>query len=247
MATIPDSVDVVKDEVDGVTEIVALGMPVNMLLQVVQSVIGVLLNYKEQLEAAGMDYKAVDKLIAINNAARQLASDVQYSTSPQGVSVTMWKAAVSEAEELVYDIREAMTFGFRAYPELLDKLALINDGQTIADFIQSLNDYATLGRTNSELLAAIGYAMSNIELASELSLKLSKMYANVTINRNESPELTRTRDKALTLLKQQAEEICSRARYIFRNDREVAAKFTIRATRRRSSKKIDTKEPVVAK
>jgi len=247
MATILDAVDVVRDEVDSVTTIVAPGMPVNMYLQVVQSAIGLLLSYRTQLEAAGMDFKVVDKLVEINNAARQLASDVLYSTSPEGVSVTKWNAAVNEAEELIYHIREAMTFGFRANPELLAKLALINDGQTIADFIQSLNDYATLGRANSELLTAIKYSMENIELAAELSLKLSTMYANVTLTRSASPELTRTRDKALTLLKQHAEEICGRARYLLCDDKEVATKFALRATRRKSPKKGDSKDPPVAK
>ncbi|HMA63892.1 MAG: hypothetical protein ACM31E_11095 [Fibrobacterota bacterium] len=48
---------------------------------------------------------------------------------------------IHETEEYFYDLRETMTFGFRDNPELLDKLSLINDGQTIAEFIQCQNHY----------------------------------------------------------------------------------------------------------
>lgn len=58
------------------------------------------------------------------------------------------------------------------------------------DFIQNCNDYAVLGRSNKELLLAIGYDLANLERIAELSKILADLYAQVTLDRSTSPELT---------------------------------------------------------
>ena len=111
---------------------------------------------------------------------------------------------------------------------------------------QDLNDYATLGRNNKELLIAIGYDMSNVERAAELSKKLSDLYAQVTIDRSSPPDMTITRNKAFTLLKKSIDSLNSQARYILRANKEKATQFTIRPPVKRSVKKVTETEKVTA-
>jgi len=67
---------------------------------------------------------------------------------------------------------------------------------------------------------------------------MADLYAQVTINRSSDlPQMTLTRDKAFTLLKNSIDELCLQARFIFRSEKEKAELFTIDMPRKKTAKK----------
>jgi hypothetical protein len=208
-------------------------MPFKYYLQQALVIIRLLLKYKKALEAGGMDFKKVERADKLAGACRELYSLMCMLISNQ----TEWRNGMEEADELIYDLKEAMYFAFKDHPELLLKLSSILDGNSYADLFQDLNDYATLGRNNKELLTAIGYDMANVERAAELSKILSDLYAQITIDRSSPPDMTITRNKAFTLLKKAIDDLNSQARYILRGKKDKASQFTIRPPQKKNVKK----------
>jgi hypothetical protein len=230
-------------------EIVGIGMSHRIYLQESIKVTGFYKQYKAELEAGGMDFKKVEQMILYHGAARQLYSDGFTLAGVSGAKRKVWEKAYSEAEELTDDVKAGMQYAFRGDQTLLDKIVEIGEGNSIADFIQDCNDFATIGRNNSELLQAIGYDMKQVERLAELAVILGEQYADANVERSESPEQTLLRDKAFTLFKNAIDELNAQARYIFRGDKVKASKFIIRDSRRTINKKTDPAAtgPVVAK
>lgn len=240
MSTCLDDFNESKEEIDSVKEdqIISINMPFKLYLQQVQVIIRRLKNVKAILEAGGMDFKMVDRAERLNGACRELYSLVYTVAAGQ----SEFRTYLEEAEVLMYDIKEAMLFAFKRHPELLQKISNILNGNTYADMFQDLNDFATLGRNNKELLNEIGYDMANIERAAELSKMLSDLYAQVTIDRSSPPDMIITRNKAFTLLKKAIDDLISQARYILRADKEKVSELVIRPPVRKSAKKVTETE-----
>ncbi len=236
MSTSLDDFNESKEEIDSVKEdqIISINMPFKHYLQEVQVIIRRLIKEKKVLETGGMDFTKVERADKLTGACRELYSLMYMVTIGQ----SEFRTNLEEADELIYDLKEAMLFAFKDHPELLLKLSNILDGNSYADMFQDLNDFATLGRNNKELLNAIGYDMANVERAAELSKKLSDLYAQVTIDRSSPPDMTITRNKAFTLLKKAIDNLNSQARYILRANKEKATLFTIRPPQKRNVKKV---------
>jgi hypothetical protein len=247
MSSSLDDLTVMKPEIEKVKveDIVSIGMPYKHYIQEVQVLTRRFKEFKPELEAGGTDYKNVEKLELILGASRELYSHMSV-TLPTSGAQTEWTAAMEEADELIYDLKEAMYFAFRNNPELLAKLSYLREGGSNADKFQDLNDYATLGRDNKELLTTIGYDLANVERAAELSKIMADLYAQVTIDRSNSPEFTAFRDKSFTMLKKSIDELNLQARYILRADKVKAAIFTIRPPKKKALKKVAEQEKVVA-
>ena len=200
---------------------------------------------KAILEAGGMDFTLVDELAMLTGACRELYSQMTMVTFPNSGSQKKWITTLEEAELVMHDIKETLYYALRNYPEALAKLSIISEGNSNADFIQDLNDYAVLARANIELLQEINYDLTNIEKCAEFSKILSDLYAQVTLDRTSSPEFTLFRDKAFTLAKRMVDELNLQARYIYRADRKKAATFMINAPQRKPSKRKTEKEETV--
>jgi hypothetical protein len=225
-----------SDEVSGV------GMSHRNYLQESIKVTGFYKLYKAELEAGGMDFTKVAQMLTYHGAARQLYSDAFTLSGVSGAKRKAWEKAYKEAVEVVEDVKGGLVYSFRGNQTLLDKVVEIGEGNSIGDFIQDCNDYATISRNNRELLEAIGYDMKQVERLAELAVILGELYADANVERSESPEQTLLRDKAFTLFKNAIDELNAQARYIFRGDKAKASKFIVRDPRRTVSKKTD---PVV--
>ena len=246
MSSSRDDFLAIKEEVNNVktADIISIGMPHNHYVQEAMNMNRRFLEERERLEAGGMDFKKVDREILLAGACRELYSQKSTASSPV---MLLWNSAVDEAEALLYDIKEALHYAFRNRPDLLEKAVALGDNGSNADLIQYLNDAATLGRNNADLLTSAGYDMANIERAAVLSKDMAELYAQVSFNRSsDSPEMTANRDKAFTLLKTALDELCIQARYICRADKKLAASFTIHTPRKKPSKKIAETEKVPA-
>jgi hypothetical protein len=247
MSSSLDDLNVMKPEIEKLKEenIISIGMPYKHYIQEALTITHWFKEFKPELEEGGTDYKNVEKLESILGACRELFSHMSVTLSNSGAQAE-WTAASDEADEIMYDLKEAMYFAFRNSPELLSKLSYLRQGGSNADLFQDLNDFATLGRDNKELLTGIGYDLANVERAAELSKKMADLYAQVTIDRSKSPEFTVLRDKSFTMLKKSIDELNLQARYIFRANKTKAAIFTIRPPKKKALKKVVEAETTVA-
>lgn len=239
MSTNRDDLVMMKPEIETVKdeEVVGIPMPHKFYLHGVTVVNSNMYKHKGILEAGKMDFKKVEKHEVITGACRELHSKATAITLPTSEAQKEWEESRDEAELVAYDIHEAALYACRDNPDLLGKITYINQGSSYPDLFQDLNDYSVFGRENAALFEAIGYDMSNFERAAVLSKILSKLYAQVIIDRSASPELTLLRDKAFTLLKKSTDELLAQARYIFRNNKKTAGEFFIPAPRRKPVKK----------
>ena len=251
MGTSLDCLTDARADIDSVKpdEVAGIGMSHRNYLQESIKVAGFYRQHKAELEAGGMDFTKVAKMLTYHGAARQLYSDAFTLAGVSGVKRKAWEKAYNEAVEIVEDVKAGLVYAFRGDQGLLDKVAEIGVGNSIGDFIQDCNDFPTISRHNRELLEAIGYDMKKVERLAELAVILGEQYADANVERSESPEQTLLRDKAFTLFKNAIDELNAQARYIFRGDKAKASKFIIRDSRRTVTKKPDAEVtgPVVAK
>ena len=240
MSTSLDDLTAFKPEIKTVREqdIISINTPYRHYIQESQLLSRRFTGNKTDLEAGGMDFKIVEKIIPLAGACRELHSQVANITLPSTSALNQWRAATEEADELQYDLKEAMYYAFRNFPELLAKVSYLRTGGSNEDLIQDLNDFAVLGRANSELLTAVGYDLAHVERAAELAKEMADLYAQVTLDRNISPERTVLRNKAFTLLKKVIDELNMQARFILRANKEKAAEFIINPPRKKPSKKV---------
>jgi hypothetical protein len=234
-----------KDEIDKVKEdeTVPVGMPLKQYLVQSRFVCKRFELKREVLEQGGMDFKVVASLTSLANVARELLSNQSMVIFPNIASKRAWEKGKEQAEELLYDLKAAMDYAFRDYPELLGQVSAIREGSSNPDLIQDLSDAAVLAESNAALLTEARYDMANAERAAELAKELAELLAQATIDRSTSPENCIIRDKAFTLLKRKMDELIKQAKYIFRADRKTASQFVITPARRKPAKKTEP-EPV---
>jgi hypothetical protein len=229
-----EKIDQVKDY-----EGIQLGMPRKTYLQACMSSVKQFEGNREALAQGGMDFAVVSSIPSLANATRGLLSDQSMVTFPNIASKRAWEKGKEQAEELLHDIKAAMEYGFRKYPELLARITEINEGSSNPDLIQDLSDAAALASANSSLLIEAKYDMANVERASVLAKELADLLAQATYDRSTTPENCIVRDKAYTLLKTIMDELIKQAKYIFRADKEKAAKFVISAPHRKQTRKAE--------
>jgi hypothetical protein len=207
-----------------------------------------LLNAQPILSAGRMDFTKVETLKHAIGAYRETYSNYSIISFPANADKKKWDLLLDEAEYLIYDLRAAMTYAFRDYPEYLAKLVLINQGSSFQDTIQDLNDYAVLGRELKPLLDAVGYDYANCERAAELSETMGLLYAKVRVDSSETSPLLIRRNQAYTYLKKLFDELVGQARFILRGDREFVAELSIKQPVKRKVKAdaVETETPIVA-
>jgi hypothetical protein len=150
-----------------------------------------------------------------------------------------------EADLLAYDLKAAIDFAFAAYPDLLAKNTEINQGASIADFMNDFSDRYVLCRENIELFSAINYDVANIQRAGELSSELSRLHAQATLDKSSSV-LGITRNKALSLLKRTVDDLHRQAKFILRDNKKLAEEFRIEPPRRKPAAKTEPQPPTAA-
>jgi hypothetical protein len=224
--------DKIKD-----SEIVQVGMPFKHYLQECMLSCKRLENNKAPLAAGGLDFKAVSGVPSLVDACRVMLSQTSMITFPNPGSQRAWEEGKAEADDLLYDLKAAMDYAFRGYPELLAQVSAIREGASNPDMIQDLSDASVLAKANSKLLEGVGYDMANADRAAALAKSLADLLAQATYDKSLSPESTLARGKAFSLLKNTIDGLNHHARFIFRADKKKAATFMINPPRRKSAKK----------
>jgi hypothetical protein len=124
-----------------------------------------------------------------------------------------------EAYDFRNDMLASLRFAYRKDGALLSRVSAIIDGGGHADMIQDLNDIAVLGRENPDPLTAIGFDLTQLDLAAQRADELANLLAEANGDKAD-PNYSKTiRDKAYTHLKELVDEIREAGKYVFRNDK----------------------------
>lgn len=248
MPTLKDDLLIVAGEVDSYEEkkIVSTGMPLNHYVQEVTLSCNRLIRKKDVLAAEGMDFTIVEKVKVLAGACRQLQSEMS-ATFSSSKNQIKWDAFSEEADDLLYDMKEATIYACRAHEEIVAfAYATYNEGGSNSDKIQDLNDFSVNGFKNEALFTAVGYDMANFTRASELAREMADLLAEVALDKSENPELRIRRDKAYSIMKKLIDDLNDQARFILRPDKITAAKFRINPPRKKPAKKEPVTEAVQA-
>jgi hypothetical protein len=111
-----------------------------------------------------------------------------------------------------------LRFAYRKDESLLSRVRAITDGNGHADMIQDLNDIAVLGRENPNPLTAIGFDLSQFDLAATRADELADLLAEANGDKADPNSSKIIRNQAYTYLKTLVDEIREAGKYAFRND-----------------------------
>ncbi|MCY1723355.1 hypothetical protein OU798_23595 [Prolixibacteraceae bacterium Z1-6] len=173
-----------------------------------------------ELIKAGIDEAFLNELPQRIEACRKAQTIWETKLQTPGEAQVQWKLQVYEAQKLLTELLHSMRFAFRSNADLSDSLKYFAKESGYASLIQGLYTLSVLGRSNSQLLTAIGFDLDLLDTASAKSEELAALWAQ---SKNEKEYLTETtvlRNKAFWYLHQQVAEIRSAGQYIFRHRKD---------------------------
>ena len=157
----------------------------------------------------------------------------------------LWILESPKGYELRNVIAHNFYYAFQDSPSLIHKVNTIMDGSTHAGMIQALTNFSVLGKDSQELLTAIGFDLTLLDLAAQKSDELASIYAEATRDRKDFSELKKIRDQAFTHVKEAVDKIRKCGQFVFwRNPARVKGYRSnyLRRLNRRSTE--DNTEPV---
>ena len=202
---------------------------------------------KEPLTGAGLDWELVTDLPVRCGALREaeLIWSVQKRWGKE--ANREWAKQSPIAHELRKEMIRQFRFAFRKDPQLMKMMKGFAANTSHASMVQNLNDLSVAGRNNIPLLEAIGFDLSLLEKAAEMSSDMAKLLARNDGAKMEYGSAKRIRDQAYTYLKEAVDEIREYGRFVFRNKKERLAgyrsdyirKLNLRAKTKRKTKTMD--------
>ncbi|WP_346859993.1 hypothetical protein [uncultured Draconibacterium sp.] len=192
-----------------------------------------------ELIKVGIDEAFINELPQRIEACRKAQTIWETKLKTPGEAQLQWKLKVYEAQKLITELLHSMRFAFRNEADLLGTIKYIAKESGYASLIQDLYNLSVLGRSNSQLLTAVGFDLDLLDTASAKSEELTALWAQ---SKNEKQYLNETavlRNKAFWYLHQQVAKIRSAGQYIFRHrkDRSIGyvSQFWKHKNKRRST------------
>lgn len=193
-------------------------MPVDVFVQEAENLHTWCQQDKDALTGAGLDWNLAADLPVRCGACRE-AQSVWFKTRfSREEAQAEWNskspAAYDLRDQLLHDLR----YAFRNSPDLLSRLANIDEGSGHADMIQDLNDISVLAKEQTALLEKIKFDLSKLDTAANTAKEMADLLSKATMGRADNSKERITRDKAYTYLKQAVDEIRQCGQYIFWRD-----------------------------
>ncbi|RUT78762.1 hypothetical protein [Ancylomarina longa] len=170
------------------------------------------------LEAFNFDATKLDRLLDLTGALRTAQSNWESMKTDKQKAIDAWEKEAPAMYELHDDLIAQMSFAFRADASLLKKLAAIKVGDSRADTIQDMASLSVLGKENKELLTAINFDLSQLDIAAEMADKVGGLLGDINGRMYFEDDIKLIRDKAFTLTKQVVDEIRSYGKFVFRKN-----------------------------
>lgn len=207
-------------------------LPVGIFLQEAHDLQMYIRNDHKLLLKAGLDAKTIEELPISTGALRYAQSVWKKEQDKKEEAEREWLEKSPEAYALKNSLETSYRFAFRRRPDLLSKVQAIEEGYGHADMIQDLSDLAVLGRSNTNLLRAIGMDMKELELAESQITSLANLLGMVNGDKFEESRNKEMRDRAYTYLKRIVDEVRMTGKYVFRHDSEKVLGFASEYYRR---------------
>ncbi|WP_159519411.1 hypothetical protein [Sunxiuqinia indica] len=222
------------------------GIPVDVFLQEAENLHHWSLDDSDSLKVVGITKAMIDELPVRAGACREAQSIWNKDFRSQQEAQQQWGEQSPIAYDLRNDLLQSLRFAYRNDPALLGRVSAITDGAGHADMIQDLNDIAVLGRENTEPLLAIGFDLSQLDLAATRADELADLLAEANGDKADNNESKVMRDKAYTHLKALVDEIREAGKYVFRNDQKrlngYSSQYWKKLHRKQSSNSTETAE-----
>ncbi|PXY02109.1 hypothetical protein DF185_05545 [Marinifilum breve] len=198
-------------------EILHISIPVDVYLQEAEDLARWMVKDLEELAKIGIAQAHLDDLQARISALREAQTSWVEDKKSMPAIQEKWNKIAKTAESLEQDLIASYRFAFREHPELLDKINKIARKKKQVDLVMDMGKLAMLGESNSSLLETIGFDMSQLKQAQELSEESSDILAQLNNFKIDGKETKRFRDQAYTYLKLLIDQIKEGGKYVFRN------------------------------
>ncbi|QGY46171.1 hypothetical protein GM418_21630 [Maribellus comscasis] len=195
------------------------GIPVDVALQEAENLHHWSLNDATALAVVGITSDMINDLPVRAGACREAQSIWNKDYRSQQEAQKEWAEQAPEAYAFRDDLLASLRFAYRKDDALLSRVSAITDGSGHADMIQDLNDIAVLGRENPDPLTAIGFELTQPDLAATRADELADLLAEANGDKADPNESKIIRDKAYTYLKALVDEIREAGKYVFRKDK----------------------------
>lgn len=166
----------------------------------------------------GVKKEVFDELPIRIEALRQAQSIWKRDNRTRADARKEWDKREPETRDLKNEIEHAFRYAFRMQDDLLRRVKQIEKGYDSPDLIQDLNDLAVLGKSNTQLLKAIKFDISKLDLAVQYCMEMGVILGEMNGDEGESKRVKRIRDKAYTYLKQHMDLLRDAGKYVFWKD-----------------------------
>jgi hypothetical protein len=194
-------------------------LPVDVALQEAENLHHWSLDDADALAVVGITTDMINDLPVRAGACREAQSIWNKDYRSQQEAQKQWAEQAPKAYAFRNDLLASLRFAYRKDDTLLSRVSAITDGSGHADMIQDLNDIAVLGRENPEPLTAIGFDLTQLDLAAQRADELADLLAEANGDKADPNESKIIRDKAYTHLKELVDEIREAGKYVFRNNK----------------------------
>lgn len=196
-------------------DVLTPNLPINVIVQEAENLYHWCLTDREALTGAGLAADLIDNLPVRAGACREAQSLWVKERNTRQEAEQQWKDEAPAAFDLRDQLVHAFRYAFRKQPVLLARVDEIAQGDTNADMVQDLNDLAQLGKSNTELITAVGVTPETLDQAAATSDRMADLLGAVNGERQTDNEAMVIRDKAFTYLKEAVDEIRNCGKYVF--------------------------------
>ncbi len=212
-----ENYDLKKLGIDAISndQIMVPAIPVSIALQEAEDLFEWCKSDKEALIKAGIVWELVEDLPVRIGACRYTQSVWQKEYKSIEDAQKEWGLKSPVAFGIRDELLHHFFHGYRKYPDLLNKVQKIAEGNGSADMIQDLSDLAVLGTANPDPLKNINMDMSLLSTAAVTSEEMADLLAKSNGARFADNKMKTTRDKAYTYVKMVVDELRRIGQYVF--------------------------------
>lgn len=180
------------------------------------------------LEKAGLAAGVIDRLNPAAGALRLSCSALRKVLEKEG-----WQEESKEASELLARIKHYFLFAYADRPEKIERVREICQGSSNDMKVQQLQDCSLFGLDNKEELERIGFDLTLLDKAAEMSARMGTMLGQHKSNAANVSEARIIRDKAYTNCKRLITEVRKYGQFVFYRDAAKLKSYTRSLTPRR--------------
>lgn len=217
-------------------------IPVDVALQENENLYQWCLEDAAKLATAGISQEMLDDFPVRIGACREAESIWNKDYRSQKEAQKQWGEQSPWAYELRDRILHTMRFAYRKNEALLKRVAAITEGSGHPDMIQDLNDLSVLGKENPDPLTAVGFDLTELDIAAETSDDMATLLAEANGDKAEQNESKVIRDKAYHYMKELTDEIRAAGKFVFWKDKSRYRGYTSSFWRTKNSRKTRTSE-----